>query len=71
MCLYSIFSTHTHFIDTNDFVSIGSDSWVSRSRTGAQGDGLLLPQPLDERSSLAQCGLQAGGSGRSHCDRRV
>ena len=68
MCLYLV---HTYSFDTHDFASIGSDSWVSRSRTDAQGDGLLLPQPLDERSSLAQCGLQAGGSGRSHCDRRV
>jgi len=32
----------------------------SKLYASGSGDGLLLPQPLDERSSLAQCGLQAG-----------
>lgn len=46
--------------DGNDAIAALPPLEASKLYASGSGDGVLIPQPLEDRSTLAQCGLQAG-----------
>eukprot|EP00435_Cladocopium_sp_Y103_P041186 s1062_g11.t1 len=48
--------------DGNDATAALPPLEASKLYASGSGDGVLIPQPLDDRSTLAQCGLQADGT---------
>lgn len=46
--------------DGNDATAALPPLESSKLYASGSGDGVLIPQPLDDRSTLAQCGLKAG-----------